>query len=691
MLDSSLNELTSIEQLIYKCKFKQALERVAHFEKKKEISLKEKLSALILKGKIYYFNEQYKNAVEVGELAYNLSQKLGIVTETINALLIKAQIVFTGKLGEAHNYIEEAENLINPLINNSSFDIIEQQADLILIKSIIYRISNDLNKALELALKWLELKEKTSKKLETSRIYWQLGEIFLYKSEPNRALDYAKKSLTIQKELNNPVGIATSLNLVGLTYYSKGNFNQALKFCKQSLTIKEISVRTKIDALHNLGAIYKEMGEINRTLRYYNRAIALAEKEDYTENYIINVLGIGTIYRMKGEYVRAIEYFKHSLKLSKKIKSLYGMSATLFYLVLISIDLNKHQEAQIYVSQLDELATQTGSNIFKQANIIAKALILKKSGRIRNHTEAEMLLKKITEKEIATPQLYLLAFVNLCELFLNEMSITNSMDALDELNPLLTRISKIAEKQNAYLWLAEIKLLQAKLALIQMKIKDAKQLLTYSQQIAEIHGLNLLAVKISSEHDNLLDQLNVWDNLEKQNAPLADRIKLASFESVINRMQGKSVVDPPKLIHEIPVLLLIIGEGGFPLFSNSFTKEIDFEGDLISGFLSAFDSFSGELFAKRLDRAKFGDYIILMQAANPFSFCYLFKGQTYLARQKLKKFVDSIQNSQKIWETINNYYTTNRVVELKDHPSIELLINEIFIRKIPKLIGDQSY
>ncbi|MFW9818724.1 MAG: hypothetical protein ACFFE5_03860, partial [Candidatus Thorarchaeota archaeon] len=317
---------------------------------------------------------------------------------------------------------------------------------------------------------------------------------------------------------------------------------------------------------------------------------------------------------------------------------------------------------------------------------IAKALVLKNSGRIRNRTEAELLLKQITEDEITTPQLYLFSLVNLSELFLEELEMTNNPEVLDELNPLITRISEIAEKQNAYLWLAEIKLLQAKLALIQAKIKDAEHLLTQAQEIAEIHGLNLLAIKISNEHDNLLEQLNFWSNLEKENIPMSERLKLASIEGIIDRIQGKRVVKPVEPSHEKPVLLLIIGEGGFPLFSNSFSKEWDFEDDLISGFLSAFDSFSGELFAKRLDRAKFGDYTILMQTVSPFSICYLFKGQTFLAKQKLAKFVDSIKSSEKIWQTINKYYNTNRVVELKDHPSIELLIDDIFTRKSPKLV-----
>ncbi|MFX0007582.1 MAG: hypothetical protein ACFFAV_12745, partial [Candidatus Hermodarchaeota archaeon] len=387
------------------------------------------------------------------------------------------------------------------------------------------------------------------------------------------------------------------------------------------------------------------------------------------------------------EIDEALKYLQLSMETAEKYNSPYGVSSSLFYLILTNLDNKSQEQAELNLVKLEHFTNQSNSKVFDQVYMVAKALVLKSSGRIRNRTEAELLLKQITEDKIATPHLYLSALVSLSEIFLEELEMTNNSEVLEELNPLISRISKIAEKQNAYLWLAEIKLLQGKLALIQAKIKDAEELLTQAQQIAELHGLNLLSIKISNEHDNLLDQLNFWKNLEKEKIPMSERIKLASVDGVIDRMQGKRVVKPTEPSQEIPVLLLIIGEGGFPLFSNSFTKEWDFEEDLISGFLSAFDSFSGELFAKRLDRAKFGDYTILMQSVTPFSVCYLFKGQTYFANQKLTKFVESIKSSNKIWEIINIYYNTNRVVELKDHPSIELLINDIFIKKIQKLMS----
>lgn len=685
MSDSILKELTYAEQIMYQAKFEDALKIVTNLEKKKINETKEQLSILILKSKIYCYKEQYKKAVEVGEKAYQLSQKIGLIPKVIDSLVIKAYIIFYGKLDQALEYISEAERLINSILKDSSSEFSKQKADILFIKSIVCHYATEHSKAIELSQEWLTLEEDLKEKLEIALMYCQMGDIYIFKSEPDKALGYAMKSLVIQKELNNQIGIGASLNLIGLCHYMKGDFDRALKTGRQGLNIDEIGIVTKFSILHLLGAIYKEMGELDRTLSYYNRAVKLAEKEGYNNEFLENLMGIGATYRMKGDFDKAIEYLQHSMALSEKFNSVYGMSSSLFYLILTSLDNNSLEQAQLYLTRLEQFTNQYESKVFSQVHSITKALVLKQSSRIRNRTEAELLLKQIIGEGISTPQLNLLALVNLCEIFLEELSFTNNIEVLDELNPLIAQISKIAEKQNAYLWLAEIKLLQAKLALIQMQIKEAEQLITQSQQIAELHGLNLLAIRISVEHDILLQQLSTWKNLEKENAPMSERIKLASFKGVIDRMQGKRAIEPPELTHEIPILLLIIGGGGFPLFSNPFTKEWSFKNDLISGFLTAFDSFSGEIFAKRLDRAKFGEFTILMQSVSSFSICYIFKGQTYLANQKLTQFVESIQNSDIIRDTMNKYLKANRVIEIKDHPIFESLINEIFIKKAPEI------
>lgn len=670
--------LSRAEKLAYKGEFEESLQLIKNVKKNESLTPTDIVNMSILKGKIHCYRDQFREAVMEGNIAYQANQKLGDPSKSINALILMAHGVYFGEIKKALEYISEADELISSLTNDSTPDFYNLKANLLQIKSIVYNFKADHNKSLELALKWLELREKLENKLDLSRMYRHLAEVYLFTGESTIALDYALKSLELQKEMNNEIGIAKSLSLIGATYFSKGDIDNALKYSKQGIKTDKMSLITKIETFHTLGVIYKEKGELGRALRYYNRAASLAERNNEIDKHIAAIMAIGATYRMKGDYERAIEYLTRSLSLSKENNSLYGMNSSLLYLILINLDKDFDEKAEEYLVQLEKFTNQTESKLFNQVYQILKALVLKKSARMRNRTQAEKMLKEITESEFTTPQFYLLTLVNLCDLYLEELSITNNPEVLEEIYPLIQKMLKISENQNSYLWLAETKLLQAKLALIQMDFEKSKHLLTQAQQIAEIHGLSLLAIKISSEHDKLLEQSNVWENLKKVGAPMSERIETAYFKGVIDRLQGKQAIDPPQLSNEKPVLLIIVGEGGIPLFSNPFVEDWPFDDGIVSGFLTAFDNFSGELFAKRLDRAKFGEYTILLQSVDKFSVYYLFEGQTYPASQKLKQFINRIKKSSSLWKLMNKFYKSNRIIELKDSAILESIINEIF-------------
>jgi hypothetical protein len=162
---------------------------------------------------------------------------------------------------------------------------------------------------------------------------------------------------------------------------------------------------------------------------------------------------------------------------------------------------------------------------------------------------------------------------------------------------------------------------------------------------------------------------------------MRDRIKLASTEDLLERLQGKRAVEPSEAADEQSILLMIIAEGGVLIFSYPFSEEWKFDDELFGGFLTAFNSISDEIFSEGLDRVMFGNQTVLMEQVADFSICYLFKGQTYIARQKLKNFVKEMQKNTALWQSLENHYNTSQVLELKDNPQLESLITETFSSK----------
>ncbi len=678
MPDSRPKELIHAEELMYKGKLERTLNLITSFEKKGKKSSKEQLWILLLRGWVYALREQINSAIEVGESTYKMSKELKLVPEAIEALLLKVYCVFLGKFEEANSYILEAERLlsIHPEIPPDKY-----KTHILLLKTWICWYKTDYDNALNLVKEGLASAEKTERNIQIGLCLRVICVVYFSKADNEKAKEYGMKTLNFMRSINFRTGIVLGLQELGQVFLNTGNLNKAIELLKETLTITVISDWVKVRSFSMLGEIYQYKGMLDKALENCKQELKLAQKVSHFLFIGASLIAIGMIYRKKGNLSKAKKYFEQGIMHFEESGLVMAKSYSTLYLLLVSLDINSKEQAKHYLSQLEVIHEQFNQKISKQAYHLGKSFILRSSNRMRDNAKAEELLKQIVEGEFLYQEFHVLALISLCELYLEELAFNNNQDIIKEINPLLTKLLDMGERQKSFVWKAEGMVLQAKLALIQMDLSKTKILLTEAQQIAEEHGLNLLARKISSEHDNLLEKTDDWNKLKKEDSPMSKRIELASFEGVINRLQGKQAIDQPDLVDEQPTLLLIIAEGGSLLFSHKFIKEFQYEEDVISGFLTAFTTFSGELFSKGLDRAKFGEDTILMESINHFSLCYLFKGQTYPAMQKLSQFKVKIENSTPLLQTFEKFNKTSQVLELKDIPLLESLIDEIFIKK----------
>jgi tetratricopeptide (TPR) repeat protein len=677
MSDSRPEELIRAEKLGDRGKVEEALEIVDKFEKKSKITPKEQLWALLLRGEVYTLKQQYKETVELGKRAYKLSTDLGMISESVQALILKTNVVFLGEIDDALNSILKAEELLNSRIKNKTDNPLKIKGSLLHMKSWIFFYKGDVNAALKSALKCLELTEKIDVKVAHAFILICLSQVYGGIGKEDTALEYGMKSLKLMEDMCFQVGMAVSLTVIGYAYYMKGDLNKTIEITKKILSIQEVSDMTTVYALSTLGYSYSLKGELSKGLRYIKQSLNLANEIEHYALKLGNMQKIGELLWRMGETNQAVNYLNQSLKLSEKGGSDLMILTPLFYMVLINLDLNLPDQAQLYLERLQDLSDQYESKLISRAYQIAKAAVLKSAGRRRSSTEAEILLRKIVKDEILYPPIHINAIILLCELLIEELSIYNNPEVLEEINPLILKLLKIAENQHSYSWLAEGKLLQAKLALIQDNFEKTKQLLTEAQRVAEVHGLSLLAQKISNEHDTVLEKIDEWDKLKKEDAPMAGRIELASFDDVLNRLQGKQTIDPPELVDEEPILLLIMDNSGTTYFNHPFVTNWD-HSDLFSSFMSAFNTFMDEIFSKSIDRIKVGENTILINPIEPFLACYVIKGQSYLALQKLSRFTEAIKENIEIWQALEKSVKTSEILALDKPPALRTVINEIF-------------
>jgi tetratricopeptide (TPR) repeat protein len=596
----ALDNLKNVEQLREKGEFEKAFDIINILENQGGFSKEEFVSLLILKCSLLLELRRLKEAQELAEKILEQSEKLNWYDKIIDALDIIAWVYRRfGKLEEALETINRAEELIRIKFPDPDKEIQKKQASLYLVK--------------------------------------------------------------------------------GSIFFARGNLNAIKECLEEGLNLAKIIEDKKL-LMHftlNSGSYYGIKGKLDLSLDYQKQGLALAKEINDSQNIIIALNNIGCVYREQGKLEKALENITQSYLLAKKIKS-PSISVVLDSIFHVVLDKGDLKEAEKYLEEMNELKNQEEYEIIKLNYLINKALLLKANPRASNLSKAEKILKGALEEEIVLYEAHIDALLNLCDILLTDLQNTNDPEILNELQPYVSRLLDLAEKNNSFSLIAETKLLEARLALLSFDIKNVRKFLSKAQEIADKYSLNRLSIKISNEHDELIKQIDMWDNLKKSNLPMSERLKKTGLKEEMKRMIQKRKIEIPVPFEEDPLLLLIVTEGGVPAFSHVFSKDWHFSDELFSGFLSSFDSISKEVFSEGLDRAKFGEYTIIISSFGKFLICYLFKGQSYYAKQKLGYFTDHVKTTPSVEQILNHFLKDFQTIQLEEYPILKELIIESF-------------
>jgi len=633
--------LNFAEKLYYSGDFINSLEILAELKNQKDVSQKDQCSIYILKSKIYNIIGEHKKELQSVDLAFQQSQGLNDTCLLFDVLILKAEkAIAKGEKKRFFELIWKTEDLYE----KNQDELLLKIGDISLSKGHYYStIEGNLTKALKFYEESLKIYEKNNNKQRIAAILIEIAGVMFYKGELDKSMDFYEKSLNLGKEIGNKRVIAESYN--------------------------------------GFGVLYSYTEDLHKSLMYMEKCLAIAEKIKHKYYIATSLVNIGEMLYVQGDLKRTGEYYEKSLKNYKDLQSIGGEGYVLLDLIMLYLEMDYNKKVNDNFSQLEKLYNKHHIT-FKEINDyyqVAKALILKKSSRLRDKVEAEEIFKNFVTEDTVDFQLTIIAFLNWCELLLYELSITNDPEILNEIQPIIDKLLHLEEQQYNYNLIASTYLLQAKLALIRFELEEAQQFLTKAQQIAQLKGLQLLAMKISAEHDEVLSQLDIWENLHKNKnqISMAERFKYAKLNEHIDSMIRIRAPEQQDLSSEKPIFLSIITKGGAPLVKFPFLDKWA-DQNIFSGFISAFNVFSKELFAKSVDRVKMGENTILLKPLEPFNACYVIKGPSYLAQQKLTRFSEKIKTTPEIWNRLIEYSKTGEVLTIEGNPHLKEIIAEIF-------------
>ncbi len=513
--EDTLEELALAEKLIDDAKVNEAHELLNNFEKKEGLTLHDKISSQLLRTDLLFQQGRFRESLTLAEQTSKESLKLGKILQSVDCFFFMAySSVRLGKLDEALDVIIQGEELLKNLTQVLSSKRMKREASIALIKGYFYEHKVEIDFGLKYFKQSSELGEKTDLKRINALALRSIAYIYgSKKGELDLAFKYVKKGVAVAKESKNKFTIAQCLNNLAITFTFKGEWERALKIYEECLaTYEKLGNKARLSTvLTNMAVIYEAFtDDINQAAKYIEKSFTTFTADENDLWGAERLLRAITINLKKGDREQAKKYFKH----------------------------------------LEEVNSQVEEKEFEICYRLGKAFILKSSSRFRDVAKAEKILKKLIGEDVFDLDLTRTALVNLCDILLYEFRLTSNIEIINELEPLITHLLSIAEKIQSHRIQAETYLFQAKLALLSFDVKKSRRFLTQAQQIAERHNLNKLALEISSEHKNLIDRLELWEQLEDSEAPLSERFKLAQISDQMERMHRSLAMVKTQIIED---------------------------------------------------------------------------------------------------------------------------------------------
>lgn len=155
------------------------------------------------------------------------------------------------------------------------------------------------------------------------RIYTSLSNIYNDRSQFEKALELALKSLQILRDEKNEIGESRALSDIGIIYKKLKKYDHALDYLFQGLKIREkINLKHFIlGSLLEIATIYKEQENYNEALLYFLKAEPLANETNHQSRLTVVYQNIATLYKLILNYSKSLEYYEKYMQLVIELNS----------------------------------------------------------------------------------------------------------------------------------------------------------------------------------------------------------------------------------------------------------------------------------------------------------------------------------------------------------------------------------
>ncbi len=175
-----------------------------------------------------------------------------------------------------------------------------------------------------------KVEDKTKHKLDPIPIYSKLGRVTDAEREYSQTVKHTQATLKIYEDRGDKRGMAKALNNLGLAYRNMGALDRSLRFYKKSIAVlRDLSeLKGQAMTMTNVSDVYHLKGDNRRAIQYIDRALDICTqmKEPKLEAEILQATA--SLQMEEGDVEDARKNLEKALKLRKQVDDSVGFIST---------------------------------------------------------------------------------------------------------------------------------------------------------------------------------------------------------------------------------------------------------------------------------------------------------------------------------------------------------------------------
>lgn len=265
---------------------------------------------------------------------------------------------------------------------------------------------HDIEAAIELAKQKLELAKKANNELKIAESYSFLGEAYAESSQRALAFKNCFKALRKHQHLNNDRGEIRALNIIGTIYRNFGEYDSSIFYYEKGLSIaNEYDIKYSFPLLDHMAITYYRLDQYEKAIELNKQSIEIKKQLNQLDGVAVNYQNMGLIYTRQGKNNEALSNYLQALSINKKLNKGLNIAYNHFNIASIyqeigksSLALESYQRAQDYfeakkrIKELGSLYNNVGNVYYDLMQYPEAEEYYKKSFRIKDSLGLEKKL-----------------------------------------------------------------------------------------------------------------------------------------------------------------------------------------------------------------------------------------------------------------------------------------------------------